>query len=103
MSISAIAGDNIYSPVDAYSFITGDNGTIAQYITSSPLTTFQPNDLLLGIVKGFGNNTYAAGTGYTTQSASTGLNFSAETGPHPIPETTIPTLLLLSETSGKAL
>ena len=80
MSITAIAGDNIYSPVDAYSPITGDNGTIARYITSNPLTTFQPNDLLLGIVKGFGNNTYAAGTGYTTQSASTGLNFSAETG-----------------------
>jgi hypothetical protein len=79
MSISAIAGDNIYSPIDAYSFITGDNGTIAEYITSSPLTTFQPNDLLLGIAKGFGNNTYTATAGYTTQSASTGLNFSAET------------------------
>jgi hypothetical protein len=80
MSIAALSGDNIYSPIDAYSSITGDNGTIAEYITGSPLTTFQPNDLLLGIVKGFGNNTYAAGTGYTAQSASTGLNFSAETG-----------------------
>jgi hypothetical protein len=85
MSIIAIAGDNTYSPIDAYGFITGDNGTIARYITSSPLTTFQPNDLLLGIVKGFGNNTYTAGTGYTTQSASTGLNFSAETEIAPNP------------------
>ncbi len=80
MSISALSGDNIYSPIDAYSFITGDNGTIAKNISSSPLTTSQPNDLLLGIVKGFGNNTYTAEMGYTTQSASTGLNFSAETG-----------------------
>ena len=80
MSIAALSGDNIYSPIDAYSSITGDNGTIAEYIASSPLTTSQPNDLLLGIVKGFGNNTYTAGTGYTTQSASTGMNFSAETG-----------------------
>jgi len=80
MSISALSGDNIYSPIDAYSFITGDNGTISQYIASSPLTTFQPNDLLLGIVKGFGANTYTAGTGYTQKPASTGKNFSAETG-----------------------
>ncbi len=79
MSIAALSGDNIYSPIDAYSSITGDNGTIAKYIASSPLTTSQPNDLLLGIVKGFSNNTYTAGTGYTAQSASTGLNFSAET------------------------
>jgi hypothetical protein len=81
MSIIAVTGDNIYSPVDAYSSITGDNGTIAENITSSALTTFQPNDLLIGIVKGFGNNTYTAGTGYTSLSASTGLNFSAETLP----------------------
>jgi hypothetical protein len=87
MSISALTGDNTYSPIDAYSFITGDNGTIAKYIYSSPLTTFQPNDLLLGIVKGFSNNTYTAGAGYATQSASTGLNFSAETGTAPIPGT----------------
>ena len=80
MSIVALSGDNIYSPIDAYSFITGDNGTIAEYIASSPLTTSQPNDLLVGIVKGFYNNTYTAGTGYTAQSASTGTNFSAETG-----------------------
>ena len=80
MSISALSGDNSYSPIDAYSFITGDNGTIAQNIYSSPLTTFQPNDLLFGIAKGFGNNTYTAGTGYTNRVASTGLNFSAETG-----------------------
>ena len=80
MSIAALSGDNIYSPIDAYSFITGDNGTIAEYIASSPLITFQPNDLLLGIVKGYGANTYTAGTGYMVQSASTGTNFSAETG-----------------------
>ena len=80
MSIAALSGDNMYSPIDAYSFITGDNGTIAEYIASSPLTTFQSNDLLLGIVKGFEPNTYTAGTGYTVQSASTGMNFSAETG-----------------------
>jgi hypothetical protein len=80
MSIAALSGDNIYSPIDAYSFIMGDNGTLAQYIASSPLTTFQPNDLLLGIVKGWSNNTYTAGGGYTPRSASTGLNFSAETG-----------------------
>ena len=79
MSIAAFSGDNIYSPIDAYSFITGDNGTLAQNITSSPLTTSQPNDLLLGIVKGFSNNTYTAGTGYTARLASTGLNFAAET------------------------
>ncbi len=79
MSIAALSGDNIYSPIDAYSSITGDNGTIAAYITSSPLTTSQPNDLLLGIVKGFSNQTYTAGS-YTAQPASTGLNFSAETG-----------------------
>ncbi len=30
MSIAALSGDNIYSPIDAYSSITGDNGTIAQ-------------------------------------------------------------------------
>jgi hypothetical protein len=80
MSISALSGDNVYSPIDAYSFITGDNGTIAKNISSSLLTTSQPNDLLLGIVKGFGNNTYTAGAVYTSQPASTGLNFSAETG-----------------------
>jgi hypothetical protein len=79
MSIAALAGDNIYSPIDAYSFITGDNGTRSEYISSSPLTTFQPNDLILGIVKGYGNNTYTAGTGYTLQAASAGTNFSAET------------------------
>jgi hypothetical protein len=80
MSIAALSGDNVYSPIDAYSSITGDNGTIAAYITSSPLTTSQPNDFLLGIVKGFSSQTYSAGTGYTTQAASTGLNFSAEAG-----------------------
>jgi hypothetical protein len=79
MSIAALAGDNIYSPIDAYSFITGDNGTLSKYIGSSPLRTFQPNDLILGIVKGYGNNTFTAGTGYTSQAASTGNNFSAET------------------------
>jgi hypothetical protein len=80
VSVVAISGDNIYSPIDAYSSITGDNGTISEYIASSPLKTSQPNDLLLGMIKGFGNNTYAAGTGYTNLPASTGLNFSAETG-----------------------
>ncbi len=80
MSIVALSGDNIYSPIDAYSSITGDNGTIAAYITSSPLTTSQPNDLLVGIVKGFSEQTYTAGSAYTAQPASTGLNFSAETG-----------------------
>ena len=79
MSIAALSGDNIYSPIDSYSSITGDNGTVAKYVASTPLTTSQPNDLLLGIVKGFGNNSYAAGTGYTAQLASTGLNFGAET------------------------
>ena len=63
LSIAALSGDNIYSPIDTYASITGDNGTLAKYIASSPLTTSQPNDLLLGIVKGFGNNTYTAGTG----------------------------------------
>jgi hypothetical protein len=63
VSIVALSGDNIYSPIDAYSSITGDNGTVSEYINSSPLTTFQPNDLLLGMVKGFDNNTYTAGTG----------------------------------------
>ena len=80
MSIAALSGDNTYSPIDAYSSITGDNGTLAAYIGSNLLTTSQPNDLLLGIVKGFGANTYTAGAGYTTQPASTGPNFSAETG-----------------------
>ncbi len=80
MSIVALSGDNIYSPIDAYSFVTGDNGTRSKYIASSPLTTFQPNDLLVGIIKGFDPNTYTAGTGYTVQSASAGTNFSAETG-----------------------
>ena len=80
MSIAALSGDNIYSPIDTYTLIAGDNGTLAKYIASGSLTTSQPNDLLLGIVKGFGNNTYTAGAGYTSQSASTGLNFSAETG-----------------------
>ena len=79
MSIAALSGDNIYSPIDAYSFITGDNGTLSKYIASSPLTTFQPNDLLVGMIKGFDPNTYTAGTGYTVQSASAGTNFSAET------------------------
>ncbi|MGA9673360.1 MAG: IPT/TIG domain-containing protein [Terracidiphilus sp.] len=79
MSISALSGDNIYSPIDTYSSIAGDNGTLAKYVASGALTTSQPNDLLLGIVKGFSNNTYAAGSGFTSQSASTGLNFSAET------------------------
>ncbi|MGB8114166.1 MAG: IPT/TIG domain-containing protein, partial [Candidatus Sulfotelmatobacter sp.] len=81
MTIVALSGDNTYSPIDAYSFITGDQGTQSQYIASSPLTTSEPNDLLVGIVKGYFNNTYTAGNGYTTQSASTGLNFSAETAP----------------------
>jgi len=79
MSIAALSGDNVYSPIDAYSSITGDNGTLATYIASSPLTTSQSNDLLLGIVKGFSHQAYAAGAGYTAQAASTGLNFSAET------------------------
>ena len=78
-SIVAVAGDNVYSPIDTYSPITGDNGTLSKYISSTPLTTSQPNDLILGIVKGYGNNTYTAGTGYTSQPASTGNNFSAET------------------------
>jgi len=43
------------------------------------LSLYAANDLLLWIVKGFGSNTYTAGTGYTAQSASTGLNFGAET------------------------
>jgi len=80
MSIAALSGDNIYSPIDTYTLIAGDNGTLAKYIASGSLTTSQPNELLLGIIKGFGNNTYTAGAGYTSQSASTGLNFSAETG-----------------------
>ena len=70
MSIAALSGDNIYSPIDAYSFVTGDNGDASKYIASSPLTTFQPNDLLVGMIKGFYPNTYTAGTGYTSQPAS---------------------------------
>jgi hypothetical protein len=85
MSIAALSGDNIYSPIDAYSLFTGDQGLISRYITGSSLTTHQPNDLLLGIVKGFNVNAYAAGTGYTAQPASAGLNFSAETGTAPNP------------------
>jgi hypothetical protein len=81
MSIAALAGDNVYSPIDAYTSITGDNGTISRYIASTQLTTFQPNDLLLGIVKGWSiPNPYTAGTGYVTEPASTGGNFSAEIG-----------------------
>jgi hypothetical protein len=83
MSITAFSGDNIYSPIDAYSSIVGDNGTLAKYITSNALTTTQQNDLLVGVVKGFGNNTYTAGSGYTSQTAATGLNFSSETEPAP--------------------
>jgi len=79
MSIAALAGDNVYSPIDAYSSITGDNGQLSRYIASSPLTTFQPNDLIFGIVKGYANNTYTPGAGFISQAASTGNNFSAET------------------------
>jgi hypothetical protein len=84
MSIAALSGDNIYSPIDTYSSVAGDNGTLSMYVASGPLTTSQPNDLLLGVVKGFSNNMYAPGTGFTPQSASTGLNFSAETGAAPV-------------------
>jgi hypothetical protein len=80
MSIAAVAGDNIYSPIDAYGPITGDNGTISDYIYSNPLTTYQPNDFLLGVAKGYLDKTFTAGTGFVNQSASTGLNFGAETG-----------------------
>ncbi|HEY9712213.1 MAG TPA: fibronectin type III domain-containing protein, partial [Chroococcales cyanobacterium] len=80
LSIAAITGDNVYSPIDAYSLINGDNGTFADYIYSSPLTTYQSNDLLFGIAKGYLDKTFTAGTGYVNQSASTGLNFGAETG-----------------------
>ena len=83
MSIAAVSGDNIYSPIDAYSTITGDNGTLSQYVASSPLTTFQSNDMLLGVVKGFFTNSYTAGAGFATQSASSGTNFSVETGSAP--------------------
>jgi hypothetical protein len=83
LSIAAISGDNIYSPIDTYTSITGDNGTQSEYIASSPLTTFQPNDLMLGITKAFNLNTYTVGSGYTQQAASTGQNFSAETWPAP--------------------
>ncbi|HEY1904131.1 MAG TPA: IPT/TIG domain-containing protein, partial [Terracidiphilus sp.] len=79
MSITAYSGDNIYSPIDAYSSINGDNGTLTEHIASNSLTTSQSNDLLVGIVKGFSNNTYTSGAGYTKQTAATGLNFSAET------------------------
>ena len=79
MSITALSGDNTYSPIDSYSSITGDNGTLSQYVTSTPVTTSQPNDLLVGIVKGFYANTYTAGAGFTNQAASTGTNFAAET------------------------
>ena len=79
MSITAFSGDDIYSPIDAYSSIVGDNGTLAKYIASNAATTTQPNDLLVGVVKGFDNNTYTAGPGYTSQAAATGLNFSSET------------------------
>jgi hypothetical protein len=33
MSIAAITGDNVYSPIDAYSLINGDNGTFADHIS----------------------------------------------------------------------
>src|SRR5580700_3720171 len=79
MSIAAVSGDNVYSPIDAYSAITGDGGTLAESIGSGALTTFQPDDLLLGIVKGWGANTYTATGGYASQAASTGTNFAAET------------------------
>ena len=83
MSIAALTGDNIYSPIDSYSSINGDNGTQTKYVGSPSVATSQPNDLLLGIVKGFGANTYTAGAGFTNQAASTGTNFSAETGAAP--------------------
>ncbi len=86
MSIAALSGASIYSPIDSYSLITGDNGTLAEYIASSPLATTQPNDLLLGFLKGFSYQTYTAGAGYTEQLASSGAslpegNFSVETAP----------------------
>lgn len=87
MTIAALSGDNIYSPIDTYSFITGDNGTQSKHIASTPITTSQPNELLLGIIKGYFNNTYTAGAGYTTQSPSAGLNFNAETATAPSPGT----------------
>ena len=103
MSIAALSGDNIYSPIDAYSLITGDNDTIAQYIASSPLTTSQPNDLLLGIVKGFGYQSYTAGAD-TQRSRRLPEPTSA---PKPerrlLPATIAPALRRPSGTSGKAL
>ena len=83
MSIAAVSGDNTYSPIDAYSAISSDNGTLSSNIYSSPLTTYQINDLLFGIVKGNHGKTFTAGPGYVNQSASTGLNFAAETGAAP--------------------
>ena len=52
MSISALLGDNVYSPVDAYASIVGDNGTVAKYINSGFLTNVSGERLAAGNCEG---------------------------------------------------
>jgi hypothetical protein len=80
MSIVVLKGSNTSSPIDGISLIGSDNGTSSVNVTSPFMTTTGANDLLVGFVKTNGTETFAAGPGFTLQSAATVLNLTAETG-----------------------
>jgi fibronectin type 3 domain-containing protein len=81
MSVVVLKGSNVSSPVDAISLIGSDNGTSTLQVASPNLNTINLNDLLVGFAKTNGNESFAAGPGFTLQAASTVSNLTAETQP----------------------
>jgi len=80
MSIAALKGSNVSSPIDAISVIGSDNGTQTVNVATPNVSTASTNDLLIGFVKTNGTETFTAGTAFTLQSTATVLNLTAETG-----------------------
>ena len=80
MSIIVVRGSNISSPLDVISGIGDDGGTQSTAVSSPNITTTTASDLLIGFAKSSIGETWAAGTGFTTQLTASTNYLDAETG-----------------------
>ena len=99
ISVLAVKGSNISSPIEAVSLIGSDNGTLTVNVVSPSITTTGINDLLIGFGKlSNGSAVFQAGSGFTQQAGASSAYLDAETGPAATPGTYSATFTL-SQTS----
>ncbi|MGH9400497.1 MAG: fibronectin type III domain-containing protein [Terriglobia bacterium] len=87
MSIFAVKGSNLSSPVDAVSLIGSDNGTSTQSVASPSIIASGISELLMAFAKVSAGAVFQSGPGFTQQPAASSNFLDAETNTEAAPGT----------------